>query len=77
MPANAVYQQQIIWLTHRHRRQASSHTDLCLTQNFPSATVQNVGVGLPAMAVVQAMMCWLAHCIREQARSHLYAAVFA
>ena len=77
MLANAVYQQQIIWLTHRHRRQASSHTDLCLTQNFPSGTAPNVGVGLPAMAVVQVMMYWLIQRIREQAHFHLYAAVFA
>ncbi|AZF66046.1 hypothetical protein C4J83_5083 [Pseudomonas sp. LBUM920] len=70
MLANAVYQQQIIWLTHRHRRQASSHTDLCLTQNFHPPKPKTVGAGLLANAVYQQQIIWLTHRHCRQASSH-------
>jgi hypothetical protein len=51
--AKAVYQQQISSLTHRHRRQASSHTYLCPTRIPRLPQLKNVGAGLLAKAVYQ------------------------
>ncbi|MGB7644921.1 MAG: hypothetical protein WBM22_05655 [Pseudomonas fluorescens] len=51
--AKAVYQQQISCLTHRHRRQASSHTYLCMTKVLHPPQLKNVGAGLLAKAVYQ------------------------
>ena len=53
LPAIAVAQLNIQWLTRRLRGQARSHRDLCQALIFCGQCVTSVGAGLPAKAVAQ------------------------
>ena len=79
LPAVAACQLTHFWLTHRFRRQASSHIDRGVSVNgalvrwpgYVDHYQSTVGAGLPAMAACQLTHFWLTDRFRRQASSHI------